>query len=159
MKIMSSNGHEILIDKEDYDLIKNYTWSAVVSHRCTYATAHVKLGKMNYTKIKMHRLIIGKKCENLLVDHINCNGLDNRKSNLRVVTSKQNAMNRRKRFNSASKYKGVVRHKRDKLWTAVITINGKQKAIGSFKKEKDASKAYILEAKKHFGEYAYKGIY
>jgi len=103
----------------------------------------------------MHRVIINAP-RHLLVDHINHNGLDNRKANLRTATIAQNNVNRAsyKTKNSPSKYKGVYWSKRDKKWQVQICHNNKRKHIGQFDNEIQAAKAYDEAAKKYHKEFA-----
>lgn len=88
------------------------------------------------------------------VDHRNCNGLDNRKENLRICTNQQNNMNKVSYRNSSSKYKGVYKDNERGGWAAQITIDGKKKFIGRYKIEEDAAVAYDRFAIKLFGEFA-----
>ena len=105
-------------------------------------------------KIKMHREIL-KPPRCLFVDHINHNGLDNRKANLRFATRTQNNWNRiHHKQNSSSRYKGVAWHKHTKMWAARIGVNGRRIALGYFDNQIDAAKAYDKAAKKHHGEFA-----
>lgn len=92
--------------------------------------------------------------DGLEVDHINRNKLDNRKSNLRIVTRQQNMCNKGSYINSISKYKGVSWHKKDQRWYAQIRFNRQLYFIGSFENEDVAAAAYNHYAKKFFGEYA-----
>jgi len=102
----------------------------------------------------MHREIMDAPA-GMEVDHINGNGLDNRKCNLRLATSSQNKRNQRKqRRKTSSKYKGVYWHKRDKVWVVRIQAEGKEKYIGSYKTEQEAALAYNEAALKYHGEYA-----
>jgi hypothetical protein len=107
------------------------------------------------TYIRMHREIIHPP-DHLVVDHINHNGLDNRKANIRPSTRAQNNRNRLiiKRKGASSKYKGVSWRKRKKKWLARICVNGEKKLVGYFKDEIQAAKAYDKAAKKYHGEFA-----
>jgi len=105
--------------------------------------------------LPMHRQIL-KVPEGLLVDHINQNGLVNRKANLRPATAAQNIINRAKykNRNYGSKYKGVVWNRRYKYWQAQIKANHKLMYLGTFKDEVQAAKAYDEAAKKYHNEFA-----
>ena len=89
--------------------------------------------------------------DNMVVDHINHDTLDNRRSNLRICTHKQNLANRKKHKLATSKYKGVRRINRKTPWEAEIS----GKYIGVFKTEKEAALAYNTKAKELFDQYAY----
>jgi len=90
----------------------------------------------------------------LVVDHIDRDGLNNRKSNLRLCTNAENIRNAGKRGKGFSKYKGVSRHTRGKKWTAVIQLNKKTYFLGYFENEIDAARAYDKKAKELHGQFA-----
>jgi len=103
----------------------------------------------------VHRVILGLSVnDGLEADHINHNGLDNRRCNLRVCTRQQNQMNKRA-MRGSSKFKGVFWHSHAKKWGACITLQGRNKYIGVFISEIDAARAYDRYAAEHFGEFAY----
>ena len=87
----------------------------------------------------MHSVIMNAP-KGIQVDHIDGNGLNNQKSNLRLVTNRQNCMNRHQI--TTSKYPGVTWNKRSRKWVAQAQIDGKHIHIGTFSTEKEAYEAY-----------------
>lgn len=141
------------IDNEDYNKISKYNWGA---HKKKGERTYYARTKINGKYVSMHRFILDLGAYRPLVDHINNNGLDNRKENLRLVTDRQNAMNSSPRRNCTSKYKGVSWHKRDKRWEVYIwPKKGKRIYLGGSKDEETAARMYNEAATKYFGEYAY----
>ncbi len=155
-KIGLTQGKFAIVDEEEYERLNQYKWCAVKYGDNFYANRNGgKRGKQSRTFIvKMHREVLGDP-PGMIVDHINHNGLDNRKANLRIVTREQNLYNSRKNNSGTSKYKGVTFFKRDKRWRAYITHKKKHIFIGSFPDEQAAAKAYDEKAKQLFGEYAF----
>lgn len=145
----------VWIDLEDYDKIKNYKWYVKKDHYsgCFYVSSH-DLTTKNKKTIKIHRIIMNAK-KNQIVDHINHNTLDNRKSNLRICTHQENMRNTKKHKKTSSKFKGVSFHSRDKIYSVYITIDKKMKYLGSFKNEIDAAKCYNKHALEKFGQFAH----
>jgi hypothetical protein len=104
--------------------------------------------------ISIHREIMNAP-DGLLVDHKNGDGLDNRRSNLRLATHSQNQCNKLKiKTKVTSQYVGVHFDKRRSQWATSIRNNGKTIWLGRFDSEIDAAKAYDQAAKKHHGEFA-----
>ena len=102
----------------------------------------------------MHRVIMNAP-DHLVVDHINYNGLDNRKANLRLATQRQNKIHVIRTMNpGTSKFKGVSWHKYHKRWCAKITTNGKTTFLGYFDDEIKAAKIYDEAAKIQHCEFA-----
>lgn len=148
-----NDGSEVFIDAEDYDKVKDRRWHAYKgggedSGRWTYARA-----TYNGKNIKLHRMLLDAKPDET-VDHINRNTRDNRRCNLRVITSQGNIVNSSKRSNTTSKYKGVHWHKRDRVWAATIGYEYKCLHLGYFDSEEEAAKAYNEKAIELYGEYA-----
>lgn len=86
------------------------------------------------------------------IDHANCIATDNRLSNLRAATRKQNMRNRRGR--AASGFKGASLHRASGLWRSRIRVNGREVFLGYFRTAKSAHEAYAAAAREHFGEFA-----
>jgi len=154
-KIPLTKGKYAIVDPQDYQRLSKYNWHAVIAPNTCYA-ARSQTCKLTgrTTKIPMHRSIIHIP-DDMLCDHINHIGLDNRSANLRPATAAQNAWNRKKQSKpTSSKYKGV--HKTtSNTWSAKITVLGKRIHLGTFKTETAAAKAYAVAAEKHFGDFAY----
>lgn len=142
-----------LIDVDDFHLINKHTWNVTKKGHSFYICSDYK-GK----RIYLHRLIL-KPNPNELVDHINRNGLDNRKRNLRICSKSTNAMNSKKQATRnnkicSSKYKGVSWNKRDKYFEAYINVNKKRIRLGYYKNELEAAKAYDAAAKLYHKQFA-----
>jgi hypothetical protein len=152
-EIQLTNGGVALVDDEDFDELNKYKWFSHKEKYTTYAWRHIRKGSHQYGKIKMHRQILNSE-DNQLVDHINGNGLDNRRSNIRLCTSQQNQMNKVKSENCSSGFKGVSYHSQNKKWRATINFNRKQISIGCYPSEKEAAIAYNNRAIELFGEFA-----
>jgi hypothetical protein len=153
-RIPLTQGKFAIVDPEDYDRLAKHKWQASRFPRSDYATRFVTIGYRRQKHIQMHRVIMNVR-PGQFIDHINHNGLDNRKTNLRLATRAQNSWNKRKqRGNHSSKFKGVSWFIREKNWQARIQSNGTKFFLGSFKKEIDAAKAYDNAAKKYYGDFA-----
>lgn len=137
---------------EDAALVEQYVWHTYNfakngSPAKLYAQASVE-GKSVY----MHRLLAGAK--GLEVDHINSDGLDNRRSNLRLATRQQNSANK-PALGGTSVYKGVCKaNTKSPRWRAWVMSHKKSLYLGSFKTEIEAAKAYDVAAKREFGAFA-----
>lgn len=140
-------GHLLVtVDKDQLAKLSPYRWHADYQKNTIYAVAWVPGQK---TKIAMHRLLLRlQKGDPREVDHINHNGLDNRMTNLRIVTKRQNQYNqtgRRKRHDGkkiTSSYPGVSWHRLHRKWQTVIKCGGKLMYLGIFDDERDAATAY-----------------
>lgn len=150
-QIELTQGKVAIIDDEDFNLVSKYKW--YFDHGYARSSPAFK------TRIYMHRLIMVVPV-NKVIDHINGNTLDNRKSNLRICSQRENASNvDASRANKRlSKYKGVTIGTNKKKWVASITVNYKSIYLGSFDTEEQAALAYNEAAKEHYGEFAQLNI-
>lgn len=151
MKLIElTNGKLAIVDDADYPFLSAYKWCAYISHRkrIWYASSSIK-GKTTI----MSRFIMGYP-KGLTVDHINGNGLDNRRCNLRLATQSQNAKNRRKNYNSRSLYKGVTFHTQRNRWLARIQNNKRKVSLGLYGSQEEAARAYDAAAKELHGDFA-----
>lgn len=152
-RIPISRGMFALIDDEDSHRVLRYRWHAYPSKSTWYAKAsawdHIHKKQFN---LPMGRFIMDAPKEKC-VDHINGDGLDNRKSNLRICTNAENSRNQKMKPHS-SRFKGVTWNARLGNWVAQIRANGTTKHLGVFTDECDAAKAYNVAAMKHFGRFA-----
>ena len=152
-RIPLTQGKYAIVDPEDFERLNKHKWYAIKQSNTFYARRSIRVDK-KYIHIQMHREVIHPP-DHLFADHINRNGLDNRKANLRHATRAQNNFNRLiRRKNSSSKYKGVTWDKYRKMWQARIGLYGKRKLVGYFKDEIQAAKAYDEAAKKYHKEFA-----
>ena len=152
-KIALTQGEYAIVDEEDYEKISSFKWHVRKTKHAKYAGHSERAGK-TCVSTRMHRVILGlKKGDGLEVDHINRNGLDNRRCNLRICTKQQNQMNSiKKRGNN--KYKGVSFFKAQKKYAAIITKNRKKHFLGCYCNKEKAAIAYNEAAIRYFGEYA-----
>jgi hypothetical protein len=159
-EIPVGSNHIALVDDEDYPKLRSFRWQAG-KHKgrsATYAVARSTTG--GYVGL-MHRMILNPPA-GLLVDHINHDGLDNRRCNLRTATLSQNCANQQKQTNRSSTYKGVTLHlqggKNPHPWYSQLCkrTDGKLKHrfLGSYTTEAEAAIAYNVAAIAEHGEYA-----
>lgn len=156
-EISLTRGMVALVDAADYEWLNSMgKWQAVSTKRhgrqSFYAGRHLDRG----TFILTHRVILGLgKGDKRKGDHIKPGQtLDNRRSNLRIATDAQSVGNTLKRRDNTSGFKGVCWHKQNKRWYACISINGKQKSLGTHETPEKAHAAYCEAARAKWGEFA-----
>lgn len=153
------------VDDKDYEYLNQWKWQLKKHRKTFYAHRTKQIPNRGRKKnhFKMHRVIMGVTDPKIQVDHIDQNGLNCRRSNLRIATHRQNKQNGTSRANSTSKYLGVslsiqkYKSKTYKSWVMHITINGKISSAGfPFTNDGEiaAAKKYDELASKYFGEFA-----
>lgn len=149
-QIILLNGQSCLVDDDDFDFLKCFSWYSTKGYAARSVTTEEKRQGLR-GGIKMHRQIMNAK-RGQIVDHINMDTLDNRKCNLRFCTNSQNHANGRCRptVGRTSKYRGVAWSNEKQCWRAYVVCKFKQTHIGYFHNEVDAAKAYDFELRRLF---------
>jgi hypothetical protein len=151
-EIKLTQGKLALVDDANYEWLNQWNWYYQKGYKTGYAYRNI--GTPPHRKhIQMHRLIMQTPPE-MEVDHIDLDGLNNQRHNLRNCFHAHNAMNCKRYRNNTSGYKGVYWFKRAHVWVARITFNQKMLFLGYFHNPKEAAKAYDQKAIELFGEYA-----
>ena len=139
-----------LVDLCDVDRVLRFPWQLEPRGFTNYA-------RTSRTGKRMHQVVLEGECgDGQEIDHENHNGLDNRRSNLRVATSRQNSMN--KQCRNPHGYKGVrcaVAQNGNVRWYGYFTYRQKQEHLGRFDSPEEAGRAYDRRAREVFGEFAH----
>lgn len=144
-----TRGFIAKIDARDLDKVSGYNWFAIVQKHCVYAMRRVSGVKGRGSKISMHRQIMDAP-DGFQVDHIDLDGLNNCRANLRLASPSENSANRNKPKSNTSGYKGVCWNKAAQKWQASCA----KKYLGLFATAEDAHKAYCQEAERRSGKFA-----
>ena len=150
-EIKLNKGFVAIVDADDYERVSRYKWRVMTADRRRTQYARCKIYGQ---AVLLHRFIMQAR-PGQIMDHINRDGLDNRKANLRFVTRSQNAVNvdKRRSANATSSYKGVYWDKSKRKWTSRLMVNGKA-LFRRLPTEEEAARAYDEMAREHYGEYA-----
>ena len=141
-------GLAALVDAADADWLSAYRWRTIRIRRTWYAVRDD-----GSRLVYMHREIIGAP-DGASVDHINGNGLDNRRCNLRLVTARENNINAAKRASCSSRYRGVDWCKSARAWRARVWVDGKERLVGYYTTEEEAAEARASVASAVYGQFA-----
>lgn len=154
-RIPLTQGKFALVDKSDFEYLAQWKWRIARKRKGSneFYAARSDWNKGHQRNIWMHRVIT--KCPTgMVVDHINGDGLDNRRRNLRVCTNSQNQWNRRisKRNKTGEKGVSVDPKGSNKKWHASISVSGKSISLGYFTTKTEAAKAYKLNVVRYRGK-------
>ena len=154
-----TQGKVALVDECDYEYLMQWKWQfAQAKHqRSGYVVHSQKVGLGRWCKLQMHRVVaarIGLVIGNQQIDHVDGDGLNNCRNNLRVASQSQNRANLRQYQNNTSGFKGVVWDRCRRKWVAKLQVAGRDYNCGGFENPRDAARAYNEAALKHFGEFA-----
>lgn len=151
-EILLTQGVVAIVDDNDYEEINKRLWYAIKKKNTFYAVTKRRKNDGTIETVFMHRLILGVYDPSVVVDHIDRNGLNNTRNNLRLCRNVENILNRTP--HGRSKFIGVSWHKKTGKWRARIRINNKEHSLGYFDNEEAAAIAYNIEAEKQFKEFA-----
>ncbi len=155
-RIELTQGKYALVDDEDYEYVLCYKWHTLKSKKNYYAVTALEMGNGKKFTINMHNFVT-ENPQGSLLDHINRNGLDNRKANLRKCSYAQNSLNRRlDKLKNKTGYRGVYlsEYKNKRKFTSYLKVNGSVLYLGIFESKIQAAKAYDNAAKLHHKEFA-----
>lgn len=148
---MYGSGRVAVVDDADYGLVSQYRWLARRGRNETYYAIRFWQEDSKVRSQFMHTLLTGLR----RTDHINHDGLDNRRRNLRDGTGPRNAWNTRKFTVRSSRYKGVCWDAGKQKWMVRVSIDGRARVVGRFASEIRAARAYDRAARESYGEYAF----
>jgi hypothetical protein len=146
-----TRGYVALVDDEDYEAISAFKWSAHRHARTCYA-ARAVIDCGQHRSLLMHRVILNAP-PGIQVDHVNGDGLDNRRANLRLATRSQNQHNQRISLANSSGFKGVSYDSARASWRAHIMVNRRRIWLGRFTTAEEAAAAYRAASTKHHGAF------
>jgi len=158
-KIPLTQGQYALVNDEYFEFLNQWKWHAANHKRLRgyYAKSSQSTNGTGCKRksVMMHRLImenaLGRNLnQGEVIDHMNHDTLDNRRENLRIVSTRQNMQNLKRK--TTSKYPGVYWNKQKNKWLAHIMVNGKNKHLGLFIDEREAAKAYERACRELAGE-------
>jgi hypothetical protein len=147
-----AHGRTALLDAADVPLIEGRLWRTRKGKHTFYVeTRDAQLGGRVSTAL-LHRVLMTPPA-GMVVDHINGDGLDNRRQNLRVVSVAQNNLNSRVRRDSVSGVKGAFYRSRTGRYYSRIKVAGRYVGLGSFLTAEEAADAYAKASALHHGEF------
>lgn len=145
-----TQGYSAIVDAADGESVRRFRWCVLVRKGKPYAVRNVVRPDGKRRLLYLHTFLTGYG----ITDHINGDGLDNRRCNLRDATKEQNNRNVRMPRTNTSGYKGVTWSKASRAWQAQIHTNNRTKYLGTFPTKEMAAKAYDASARTLYGEFA-----
>ena len=150
-EIPLSKGKVALVDDEDYEWLSQWKWSCFSDSHANYAVRN-DYSSEKIKHLRMHRVITDAP-KGMDVAHLDGDGLNNQRSNLRVCTHAQNIQNAKMRSHNKSGYRGVSWYKTRNKWRACIAVNKKFIHLGFFDDKEEAARVYQEAAVKYHGEF------
>jgi len=151
-RIPLTQGKFALVDDADFEAVNQFKWCAQKSGRRFYAKRQAYSPEGKRILLFLHSFLLPKAVE---IDHIDGDGLNCQRDNLRSATHLQNTQAfKRKQLGTSSKFIGVSWNRNLQKWDARVTVCGRQCFLGYFHSEKDAALAYDAAVQKYFGEFA-----
>lgn len=145
-----TQGKVAWIDARDLDTVRPHVWSTT---RFNSKATFYALGHIDDRAVSLHRFLTNA-ASGEVVDHADGDGLNNRRSNLRITTHAANMRNTRKRTGTSSRYKGVSWDGSRSKWQAYLSVDGRRIVLGRFDREEDAARAYDVAAKQYHKDFA-----
>lgn len=153
-----TQGYEAIIDAADAPMVAGRNWACLVAKRAdgsirsVYAYTQPPRGDGHRKPVYLHRHILGLTGE-MQADHIDCDGLNNRRANLRPASHLENQRNCRLSIRNTSGVKGVYFSRPTRKWVAQIRTGGGVKRLGSYETIEAASAAYAAASQQHHGDF------
>lgn len=149
IEIPLTQGHSAVITASDFELVSAFKWHLHPGRHTNYARTSIKKGGI-VMHILMHVLILGKQSGSV-IDHIDENGLNNTRGNIRHVSPGMNRARAAHQKNNTTGSRGVYWHKAMGKWKAQIGHNGRRIHIGYFSSKRNATTAYSQKYREFFG--------
>lgn len=149
-----SNGGISVVDDEDYERVKHIPWYRFDGKTTSYVAAKIKNKNGEWVTERLHRFLISPD-PHQVVDHIDGDGLNNQKSNLRICLQSQNTKNCSLYKTSTTGYKGVTKKivRGIVKWSARIQVDKKRLSLGLFTSPEEAYAAYCEASQKYHGQF------
>lgn len=154
--IKLSQNLEAVIDASDAPLVAGRNWHAVLNRNVFYARSCGRAESGKRRMVPLHRLLMSPP-DGLLVDHIDGDGLNCRRSNMRLATVAENTRNQRLSVANKSRRRGVLWHKKQQKWVAYIGVSGRTLHLGRFDDLEEAAAKRAEAEAKYYSEFSNSG--